>query len=564
MILGVDGLPMASQPTVSPAALPPRGSLASGDRPRNRAALSGGSVTAYDAADPWNRDMAGWRPWLGSPDTENNPYRDVVVARIRDLVRNDGWASGAVTKLVDAVIGGYVRLRAAPDWRFLRQFAKGFDETWADEYATMVESRWRNYAEDAIGLWFDISRRMDFSSMTALAFRHRLVDGDEVAISHWEPERIGPGKAQYATCAQLVDPDRLSNPYLQPDMPNRRGGVDIDKYGAAIGYNFRRAHQADWFVPERAYTWERVERETPWGRPIVIHDFDSDRAATHRSVGGVLKPVLGRLRMLGHYDATELQSAVVNATLAAYIESPYDHSLIGDALESSVSGPQSREILAYQTGRDEFHGERPLQLNGARIPTLYPGEKINTINASRPGGNFKEFEAAVLRNISSAIAGLAAPQVSGDWTEVNYSSARAALLDAWKSMGRMRHRHTSRFCTPLYANWLEEDFERDELPLPAGAPDFIEARAAYAAARWMGPPRGWVDPLNERRGAVLGLDAGFSTLDQECAEQGLDWREVLQQRAREKREFERLGLPLPMWQSATDDAAQVAAAPTEK
>ncbi len=557
-ILDPSGQPMKASPTL-PAS--PRGALV-GDRPRYQAALYGGSFTPYDAADPWNRDMAGWNAWLGSPDTEINPYRNLLVARIRDLVRNDGWASGAVTKLVDAVVGGHVRLIVAPDLGYLRQFSTRFDEVWAAEYAEVVEARWRSWADDN-NKWCDISRRLDFSGMSALAFRHRLIDGDELAISHWEPERMGAGRAQYATAIQVVDPDRLSNPYMVPDRHFLRGGVEIDRFGASVAYHMRRAHQADWFVPEWAYVWERVDRETPWGRAIVIHDFDHDRAAQHRAVGGVLKPVVGRLRMLGQYDSTEMQAAVVNAVLAAYVESPFDHSLLAEGLEGATDELR-RQMMPYQTDRAAFHRGQPLQLNGARIPLLYPGEKIGTLTATRPATNFAEFEGAALRNISSAIAGLASPQVSGNWADVNYSSARAALLDAWKSMSRMRRQHTRGFNTPIYANWLEEDFDRGELPLPNDAPDFIEARNAYCGCRWMGPGRGWVDPLNERRGAVLGLDAGFSTLESECAEQGLDWREVLRQRAIEYREFERLGLPHPTWQSAQDDATTAAASPEAK
>jgi capsid protein len=38
--------------------------------------------------------LANWQPALWSPDNEINIYRDRIVSRMRDLVRNDGWASG--------------------------------------------------------------------------------------------------------------------------------------------------------------------------------------------------------------------------------------------------------------------------------------------------------------------------------------------------------------------------------------------------------------------------------------------------------------------------------------
>jgi capsid protein len=58
--------------------------------------LTGGSRVPYDAADSFSDQLANWQPALWSPDNEINIYRDRIVSRARDLVRNDGWANGAV------------------------------------------------------------------------------------------------------------------------------------------------------------------------------------------------------------------------------------------------------------------------------------------------------------------------------------------------------------------------------------------------------------------------------------------------------------------------------------
>jgi capsid protein len=48
--------------------------------------------------------------------------------------------------------------------------------------------------------------------------------------------------------------------------------------------------------------------------------------------------------------------------------------------------------------------------------------------------------------------------------------------------------------------------------------------------------------VKEAQAAQIRMDAGISTLEDECAEQGLDWEEVLEQRARERSRMEELGL----------------------
>jgi len=76
------------------------------------------------------------------------------------------------------------------------------------------------------------------------------------------------------------------------------------------------------------------------------------------------------------------------------------------------------------------------------------------------------------------------------------------------------------------------------------APDFYENKYAYTRCKWIGPGRGWVDPVKEAQACQIRMEIGLSTLENECASQGLDWEEVLEQRAREKAKLVELGLIL--------------------
>ena len=266
--------------------------------------------------------------------------------------------------------------------------------------------------------------------------------------------------------------------------------------------------------------------------------------------------------MLIKYDESELEAAILNAIFAAYIESPYDPEMVQAALGENFD---DTSLGAYQDGRIEFHKDRRLTLqNGARMPIMYPGEKINTVNAARPYSNFEVFESAVLRNFSSG-TGLSPQQVTQDWSDVNYSSARSSLLEAWKTLTRRRDDFATGFAQPILTAFVEEVHDNEDLPLPNDAPDFVDARAAYSRARWMGPGRGWVDPVAEKKGAILGLDAGLSTLEIEVGENvGEDWEEILDQRQREIESCLKRGLPLPSWAQADQFASETIKDPEEK
>jgi lambda family phage portal protein len=525
---------------------------------RSRASmLVGGGNIPYDAADIYGPHMEEWRPYLWSPDGELNMYRDRIVSRVRDLVRNDGWASAAVTRTVDTVIGADFRPIAKPDYAALRAQTgiKGFDHVWAEEFGQAVEAHWRTWSNDP-GRYCDAQRNLTVAQMFRLAFRHKIIDGDALAMLLWLPDRVGMGKAQYATTLQVIDPDRLSNPQLRFDQMVMRGGVEVDQYGAAVAYHIRRAHQGDWFSAAEAVHWDRIPRETEWGRPIIIHDYEHDRAAQHRGGAGILAPVLQRLKMLIKYDGTELDAAIINAIFGAFIQSPYDPAMVEEAIS------ESDHLNKYQQDRAEFHDRKKTAIGNARMPILFPGEEIKTVAAERPNSNFAEFENAMLRNVAAG-TGVSAQQISQNWSDVNYSSYRAAMLEAWKTFSRRRSDFAHGFGQPIFGAFLEESMEVDNLPLPKGAPDYMECRVGYSRAKWMGPGRGYVDPVKEKQGSILGMDAGLSTLEDECAElSGSDWREVVERRAVEINKFKELGLPLPKWavgidatQTVTDPSA---------
>jgi capsid protein len=178
------------------------------------------------------------------------------------------------------------------------------------------------------------------------------------------------------------------------------------------------------------------------GRPHVVHDFDHERGAQHRG-NGILTPVIQRLKMLVKYDESELEAAILNAIFAAYIESPYDLKWSRRHWERISMIP----VLCI-SGRTYRVPQRP-SVNAAERRTYanyVPGEKINTVNAARPYSNFEVFESAVLRNFSSG-TGLSPQQVTQDWSDVNYSSARSSLLEAWKTLTRRRDDFATGICT---------------------------------------------------------------------------------------------------------------------
>lgn len=483
--------------------------------------------TPYEGASHANPDIARFRPWNYSAQTAISLDREMLASRIHDIARNDGWASAGVTRQVDSIIGSGWRLTSDP-----MATALGITPEAALELGEQFEMHWHLYANDP-DTWCDAGRRKTVGASMALALRHQLWDGEALGILKWL-ERGGP----YATAMQIIDPDRLSTPPGRMESETLRDGVELGSEGEPLAYWIRDQHAGDLMTSAaNAYRWERVPREKAWGRRITVHHFEDARAGQVRGVSPVAI-IVKKLKMLGKYDEAELQAAVLNAMLAAYVESPLDHEQLADMIDDTGG-----KLDTYQEARLNYWRDAPpLAIPGVKLNFLFPGERINLSPGNRPNPGFEMFQRAALRNIASAL-GVSYEQLSMDWSQVNYSSARAALLEVWKGLTARSGFFGHGFLVPWYAAFLEEIIETDRVKLPKGAPPFRSAKAAYCNARWIGPGRGWVDPLKEAEAALARIEGGLSTLEKECAEQGVDWRDVLRQQARENKYAEKLGLP---------------------
>lgn len=487
--------------------------------------------SAHRAGDYSAPAMIGWQPYGGSADGDLLYDLPLITARTRDIARNDGYASGAMQSHLDAVIGANLRLAAKPDWRVL-----GLSPEWASEWGRDVEARFRLWGSDP-RKFADAARGQTFGGLVGMAYRSLLMNGAALAAMLW----LDRGPGIYRTAVQLIEPDRLSNPQDRPDSDTLRGGVALDAYGAQIGFHIRKRHPGDALLGFTGdeYVWEFVPRETAWGRPSMIHAYDPERVGQNRGKS-IFAPALEVLKQLSRFRSSELDSALLNSIFAATVESPFDPTFLGEAEDVNVDAWNG-----YQASRASNASAQPIKLSGGgKIPRLFPGEVLKFHTAGRAAAAFEAFEAATLRHVAAA-TGQTYEQISKDWSKVNYSSARGALLQAWQGFYARRERFGADFPTLIYVCWLEEAIDRGDVKLPPGAPSFHAAFAAYTACQWIGPAMPMIDALKEADAIGRRLELGITTLEREAASQGLDWQDVLEQQAREQRERARLGLPAP-------------------
>jgi lambda family phage portal protein len=474
-------------------------------------------MTAHTAADIQDSRMSTWLPTMGSADADLLGELPRITTRSRDLVRNNPIAAGVEQTLNDNIVGAQLRLSAQPQYRLL-----GKDKNWS--------TNWGNITEDEFATWgdtteCDASRTQTFLGLTTQALSGALINGDALALVMWLPR----ADSRWATRLQMIESDRLATPPWLITKSNVRGGIEQDEFGAPIAYWITKKHPGDkaglfhagmGTLSPNQDDWQRIPAFTPWGRRRVIHLYDKKRSGQSRGKS-IFASVMREFRIAGEYLGHELQAAASNALIAAFLESDLNAEQVAELFGSGIA-----EATSYwKTVCDSTHRKK---MEGGMMLNLPLGAKLSGYNPNRPNTAFDSFMESVMRHLA---AGLNMPYelVLKDFSKTTYSSARAALLEAWRYFQTKRRWLRDQWLDPIYECWLEEAINENRVE----APDYYKNRYAYNRCRWIFSGRGWVDPVKEVVAVEKRLALCISTQQDECAEQGKDFQEVQDQRVRE-------------------------------
>jgi len=501
---------------------------------------------AYEGAQRFDETLALWQPSLTSADFDILNDKPLLDARVRDSIRNDSYVFAGSEIHKDNIVGSHYLLNCHPNLEVL-----GLDSTWAEEFQREVESKFQVWA-DSPSHWIDKTMAHDFTSMVRMA-AGLMVSGSEIlASSEW----MSDGRP-FGTAIQMIDTDRLSNPYGQWDNPNLRGGVEKNNDGVPIGYHIRKAHPVDFssIASIDAYTWQRVPAREPWGRPKVIHIVDRWRVDQSRGVSTMVS-ALKEMRMTKRYRDVVLQNAVVNATYAATIESDLPSETVmtqlggGNVSEVAFEKMITQYAQGYLAAVGAYaKGAKNIAIDGVKIPHLFPGTKLQLRPAGGSDAMGTNFEASLLRYLSANL-GVSYEQLSRDYSHVNYASFRAGAVETWKGMQSKKRRGTDAFANQIYRLWFEEAVNAGQITsLTRKCPSIYDANGrlglffdAYTQAEWIGASRGQVDELKETQAAIQRIIFGISSYQREAARLGMDWRKLFAQIQREREMMDKLGI----------------------
>ena len=463
------------------------------------------------------KSLLGWMSSGGSPDDDIVEHAPVLRERSRDLFMGVPLATGALKTLRANVVGPGLRMSPAIDGEAL-----GLTPEQEDAWERQAEREWRLWAGSAL---CDAARTCTFAELQGLALLSALMSGDVFAVL---PTIRRPGSI-YDLRVQLIEADRICDPFpLRLDL-DIFAGVEVGQYGEPVAYYVARYHPGaygDASTHVMRYSgaaqrmanqeWKRVPAfGARSGRRNILHIYEQERPEQRRGIP-VLSPVIESLKQLGRYSDAELMAAVVSGMLTVFVTSDVAPGLPGviDA-EDQVDADDLTSV----------------ELGNGSIVGLAPGEKVEPVNPARPNAGFEQFVLAVCTQIGSALE-IPVEILTKHFT-TSYTAARAAFVEFWKAIRTRRAWFAGRFCQPIYEEWLAEAVARGRL----AAPGFFEdpaIRAAWSGAQWYGPAQGQINERVEVGAATDRVAGGFSTMARETAElTGESWERVNADRARE-------------------------------
>lgn len=474
--------------------------------------------------------LAEWLPAPESADVALLPSIQLGNARADDLVRNNGIAANAVEIHKDHIVGHMFRLSYRPNWRWL-----GMSEADSHAFIEDVEAAWMEFCDPVFGS-MDVEGRRSFTEFIREGVGVHTFNGEIFVQPVWDTESTSLFRTKFKT----ISPKRVSTPGYGTGDRFMRAGVEINRYGKALAYHVQ---EDDW-PGYGVSNWTRIAATLPSGRPGMIHVFQPQEDGQTRGANQFYS-VMERLKMLDTLQATQLQSAVVRAMYAATIESTLDSEKAFEYIAGVGDGGKN-PLNTIMKGYARYYATNTVKLGGVRIPHLYPGDSLNLQTAQNADNGFSELEKALLRYIAAGL-GVSYEQLSRDYSQVSYSSARASANESWRYFMGKRKFVASRLASQMFACWLEEALIRGVIRSPKSRFSFWEARSGWCRAEWIGAGRMAIDGLKEVQEAVMRIEGGLSTYEKELALMGDDYQEIFRQQLRESQERQAAGLPRPIW-----------------
>lgn len=414
---------------------------------------------AYEAASP--RD--GWKPRRAGASANADHLADAATirAKARNLVQNVPYIAGGLEKHVANVIGtGIVPRSLVPN-------ADVIDTLWAD---------WGRVA--------DADGERDIYGLMATAEYAMEQDGEVlVRLRNRRPEDGLPVPLQI----QVLEIDWLDSAKNGTTAGGGTiiGGIEYDLLGRKTAYWLHPHHPGD---PQAMMRGSLRGASKPVPASAIIHLFNPRRPGQGRGFSR-LAPVINTARDLRLYEDAELHRKNLETRLSVIAS--------GDA--SRIGNEMSPEDAA----RTGSLGELP---SGGILQA--PAGFDLTVVEPKAAPGYVDYVKHQLHLIAAGM-GVTYEMLSGDMREVNFSSARVALLEYRRSVEHFQWlTFIPKLCEPIWRAFIDAAYLAGKLRTP-------DYRVDWSTPKW-----DYVNPEQDVKADMAEISSGLSSFSEKLRRRG--------------------------------------------
>jgi lambda family phage portal protein len=441
----------------------------------------------YEAAQGGRRTQGWYRVTGGDANTANSAALATLRELSRDLRRNNGWARGGVRAITRNTVG----------WGIT---PKAIGGTPAAARATDLWKVWSAKSS------CDFDGRLNFAGLQRLVMDTVVESGEAIILM--QPASTKDG-LPVPVRIQVLEPEYLDT-NRATTAPLESGGwiidgVEFDAAGRRVAYWLFTTHPGSRVLTTTTnFESERVAADR------VLHVYLVERPGQVRGVPWIASAIT-RIKDLDDFEDAEIMQQKVAACFGAFVTDT-------DGTATGIAGDEVDD-----------NGDPIDALEPGHIAYLTPGKTVTF--AQPPTAQDGAFTVRALRRIAASL-GVTYEDMTGDYSTVNFSSARMGRLAHWQNVSDWRwNMLVPQLCDAVWC-WvmtMASDLEGwDEVP----------------CAQWNAPPMPILEPDKEAAAAKALVRIGALTWPQMVRELGEDPDEQMQQIAESNKALDKLGIIL--------------------
>lgn len=430
----------------------------------------------YEAASVGRRTQ-GWKRYATDANAAIGPELGRLRDAARDLVRNNGYAESALEAIVQNAVG----------WGLMAA-------------AASKHERWKRWASTTA---CDADGRNDLAGLQKLVMRTVVESGEVLVRRRWRRVEDGlPLPMQL----QVLEPDVLDTS-KEATLPNGGRivqGVEFDPIGRRVAYWLFREHPGSTSSVFASSAFSAISHRVPADE--ILHIFKPGRPGQVRAPSW-FAPVLLKFKDFDELDDAQLMKQKIAACLAIITT-----DVQGDAPPLGTENENDRTIDEISPGA---------------VINAPAGRDVKVVEPPRVG-EYGPFAMTQQRGIAAGLH-VSYEDMTGDYSQVNFSSARMSRLRTWPKVQDWRWRIlVLQFLDPTW-RWAMQAATIAGLPV-------------IDSTEWTGPPLPMIEPDREGLAIQRNVRSGITTLSEEIRARGYNVEEFLDEYAEDLKRLDARGI----------------------